>query len=107
MICPKCNWWDRLCHCGELTLFNTTKDKLFHFTDEVNFREPIEIRGKDHFDKLCKQKGITWRDIKQSPRKVQDLKKEEYKPVPRKFIADAIRQELQSKGLSGKLLKRR
>lgn len=98
-VCPKCKWWDRICHCGELNIFSTTKDKLFHFVDNTNFDKPIEIRGKDHFDRLCKQQGITWRDMKQSNRSEKDYKKNlNDKPIDRKEMAHTIRQGMKEKG---------
>lgn len=106
-ICKVCGWWDRICHCKDLELFNLTKDKLFHFTDYNTFSKPVDIRGKDHFDKLCKQEGLTWRNIKQARRTEKDFRQEKYEPVPRKQIADMIHRELKDRGLHGKLLKRR
>ena len=106
MTCPKCQWWERICHCKELVLFNTTKDKLYEFIDNKNFRQPTEVHGKDHWKRLLKQHGlIDDVDIK----KQGELKTpmDSFKTTDRKFIRDEILKELQQKGLRDKLIRRR
>ncbi len=105
-ICPKCNWWERICHCKELELFNTTKDRLYNFTDYKNFKTPTEIHGKDHWKKVLKEHGLT-DDFDQRPPTQEELQPKKYEPVSRKFIADQISKELYDKGLYHKLVKKR
>lgn len=86
--------------------FNTTKDKLYEFIDNKNFRQPTEVRSKGHWKRLLKQHGlIDDVDIK----KPNELKVpcDDYKPLDRKFIRDEILRELQEKNLRHKLIKRR
>ena len=86
--------------------FNTTKDKLFEFIDNKNFRQPTEIRSKGHWRKLLKQLGLTDDvDIK----KTNELKTpmDNFKTTDRRFIRDEILKELQNKGLRDKLIRRR
>ena len=88
--------------------FNTTRDKLYEFTDDRNFRHPVEIRGKGHWKRLLKQHGLT-DDFQQKPKRPENLKSpsEDFKPTDRKFIRDQILKELQEKGLRDKLIRRR
>lgn len=103
-ICPKHGFWNgNSCpHCEELTLqdvFNTPKDKLYEFTDYTNFKHPVEVHGKRHWQSLLKQNGL-----------IDDVKgtKENIPPtIDRKFIAHEINNELQEKWLRDKLIKRR
>lgn len=110
MICQQCGWWDRLCHCKDLVLFSTTKDKLYHFNHQFSINEkPVEIRGKDHWQKELKKRRLI-DDFTQSYKgQIKELhnKKDDYKPLDRKFIANEINRELQEKGLRDKVFKRR
>ncbi len=109
MICETCGWWDRLCHCKELELFNTTKDKLYEFVDNKNFKTPVEVHGKGHWKKLLKQHGLI-DDFDQKPKTEEQLRKQnqnKYETVSKKFIAEQISKELHEKGLYHKLLKGR
>lgn len=89
--------------------FNTTRDKLYHFTHQFSLNEkPVEIRGKDHWRKEIKSRGLT-DDFEQKPRRPENLKShaEGYEPVGREFIRDEILKELQEKGLRHKLFRRK
>ncbi len=97
--CNVCGWWDRICHCKDLDLFNTPKDKLYEFIDYKNFRQPIEVHGKRHWNSLLKQHGLI-DDVK-------GIKDPEQKLVGREFIKDQMLSELHDKGLYHKLIKRR
>ncbi len=98
-VCIKCGWWERICHCGELSLFNSPKDRLYEFTDYKNFKHPVEVHGKKHWKALLKANGLT-DDVKGwKPTPPETIKKE--------WIAHEISTELQDKGLYHKLLKRR
>ena len=79
--------------------FNTSRDKLYEFIDNKNFRVPTEVRSKRHWQKLLKQHGLI-DDIK-------GVKENLPKSIDRRFIANEINQELQEKGLRNKLIKRR
>ncbi len=110
MICPKCKWWDKICHCRELgSLFTTTKDKLYHFNHQFSPNEqPMEIRGKDHWKRELKSRGLT-DDFEQKPKNIRDLKTpmQDFKTTDPKFVRNEILRELHEKGLRGKLLRRR
>lgn len=86
-------------------IFNTSKDKLWEFKEEFKGRQ-YEIRTKGQWKRFMKERGLH-DDVKQSPRKKDDFIKNEYKPVPRKEIAECMLQELHDKGLYHKLIKRR
>lgn len=85
--------------------FNTTKDKLFDFVDNKNFRKPVEIRTKGQWNRELKKHGLT-DDV--DYKKPNDLKMQKDPPkIDREFIKDEISRELQEKGLNGKLLRRK
>lgn len=88
--------------------FNTTKDKLYEFIDNKNFRQPTEVRSKGHWKKLLKQHGLT-DDFDQKPKRPEDLRTpmQDFKPTDKRFIRDEILKELQEKGLRHKLIRRR
>ena len=90
--------------------FNTTKDKLYHFTHQFSPAEkPIEIRGKDHWEKEIKKRGLI-DDFTQDHKKYLKEMEKRKNPDPRishEFIVDQISRELKSKGLYNKLVKRR
>lgn len=88
--------------CGEG--FYTPKDKLWEFTDTVNFKTDVEIRCKSQWKRLLKQNGMH-DDVKSSPRKVSEFMKDKSKPVQKEEIAKCIWEELRSKGLNDKVLK--
>lgn len=105
MICDKCGWWDRLCHCKELNLFNTPKDKLYEFIDYKNFKQPTEVRSKGHWKKLLKQRGLIDDVDFKKPNELKQSYSEEH--IDKKFIRNEILRELQEKGLRDKLIRRR
>ena len=109
MICEKCGWWDRLCHCKDLTIFNTTKDKLYHFDHQFSINEkPVEIRGKDHWQKELRKRGLVDDFTQSYSGQMRELRnrKEEKQKIDRKFVSNEILRELQEKGLRDKLIRR-
>ena len=108
MQCKTCGWWDRICHCRELNLFNTTKDQLYQFDGFHAFGKHVEVRGKDHWKKLIKERGMT-DDFDQKPispeKLVQDSRP--FVPTDKRFIREQIFSELKERGLFHKLVKRR
>ena len=85
--------------------FNTTRDKLFEFIDNNNFRQPIEIKSKGHWKRLLKQHGLTDDVDYKKPNELRQVYEE--KKLDRRFIAHEINRELQERGLRNKLFKRR
>ncbi len=67
------------CSGGNEAPFNTTRDQLFNFTDNKNFKHPKEIHGKDHWYRELKKAGLhddkvtKWPDRKEERR--EGLKK--------------------------------
>jgi hypothetical protein len=110
MICKSCGWWERICHCQGAGVFNTTKDKLYHFTHQFSLQEqPLEIRGKDHWQKEIKKRGLSDDFTQDYQRHVKEIsrRKDSYQTAGKAFIRDQITSELREKGLYHKLLKRR
>jgi len=84
--------------------FNTTKDKLFDFVDNKNFRKPVEIRSKGQWKRELKKHGLT-DDV--DFKKPNELKQQYDTPkISKEFIKDEILKELQEKGLRDKLIRR-
>ena len=95
--CDKCNIeWEATrpiidrrskCKCGRegKMIFKsaplTTRDKLFHFTDLDTFDKPIEIRGKDHWYKELKKRGLTDDTISKRPDRRDERKRERIKAI--------------------------
>lgn len=78
-------------------LFNTSKDKLWDFT-EWDGTKQIHFTSKGQFDRYCKQKGLTWRDVKQGNRTEKDYLKNPYdKPVPRQEIAKIMLEDIRER----------
>lgn len=87
--------------------FNTNRDKLWEFVDNKTFRKPVFIHSKRQWQRLLKQHGLT-DDFNQSYKSmIREMKPKKYEPVKREFIAKQISEELYSKGLYDKLIKRR
>ena len=96
-ICPVCKWWDRICHCRELNIFSTTRDKLFEFTDTNTFEKPINITSKSHWNKELKKRGLH-DDVKQSQRTQHDYIKPPSQNYDKRTMANDMMKELHSKG---------
>ena len=78
-------------------LFNTSKDKLWDFT-EWDGTKQIHFTSKGQFDRYCKQKGLTWRDVKQGNRTEKDyLKNPNDHPVPRQEIAKIMLEDIRER----------
>lgn len=107
-ICKDC--WDGIKpKITSTESFNVTKDKLYDFIDEKNFGKPIHITSKGQWKRELKKRGLTddfTQDHNKYIKEVEGRHKENPK-VDRKWIAEQIHQELQSKGLRDKVYKRR
>jgi hypothetical protein len=90
--------------------FMTNKDRLYCFTDIHTTGKPIKFESKRQWQRHIKSLGLT--DNFQQSRTKQEImnsfeKKRQFKTTPREEIVREVRSELKSKGLNGKLLKRR
>ena len=84
-MCPEHPNWpkDECVWCGapRKIAFYTTKDKLFHFVDNKNFSKPIEIRGKGHWKRELKKRGLTDDKGIKPKKKSKEESRKEYKKV--------------------------
>ena len=80
---------------------NTTKDKLYEFNYEFQ-GQTYEIRDKGQWNKFMKSHGIN-DDIKQTPRRPEELKRQEYKPIPARELADDMLRTAQKLGIQRKI----
>jgi hypothetical protein len=90
--------------------FMTPKDQLYNFTDVHTTGKPIKFESKRQWLKHIKALGLT--DNFQQSRTKKEIvdnfeKNRKFKSTSREEIVREVRNELKSKGLNGKLLKRR
>ncbi len=83
------------------TGFNTTKDKLYEFNYEFQGKT-YDIRSKGQWNKFMKAHNLH-DDIKQSPRQQGEFKKQEYKPIPAKELANDMLKTAQELGIRQKI----
>lgn len=77
--------------------FNTSKDLLWDF-DYWDGPKKLHFSSKGQFDRYCKQKGLSWRDVKQGNRTEKDFLKNSYDhPTPRKEIAKIMIDDMREK----------
>jgi hypothetical protein len=103
--CPKCGWWKRFCHCGELNIPYTSKDRMWNFfSDSLG----IKIESKQQWKREMKLRGCH-DDVKiRKPDEIRaSFNKNRFTPTPREEIKKEIWRELKDKGLNDKLVRRK
>ena len=54
--CKDCGWWIKICKCKSTeAYFNTSKDRLWNFTDTSLTGKPIEVNSKRQWKSLLRQ----------------------------------------------------
>lgn len=103
MICAKCGWWDRLCHCKPLEVFNTPNDTWSNFVDVKNFGRPMHFSSLGEFERECKKRGLHTLTQSDMRHKMKNIKTNEITMPSRKEIRECVAKEIFDKGMYHKL----